>query len=71
MSKVSKNGKSKVTFELNDEKLSALRHYVTERGDVTSVEELLQSVVETAFDKSYKKYVPKQVREYIEMHKDN
>lgn len=71
MSKISKDGKSKVTFELNGEKLSALRHYVTGHSDVTSVEELLQSVVETAFDKSYKKYVPKQVRDYIDMGKNN
>lgn len=67
MSRVSKDGKSKITFELNDKKLLALRHYAVGRNDITSVEELLQSVVEAAFEKAYKKYVPKQVRDYIEI----
>lgn len=37
-----------------------------EECEITSVEDMIQSSAEDAFEKAYKKYVPKQVRDFID-----
>lgn len=50
---------------VDEEKLKSISFYANQKEMDFSLSEFLQSAVNTAIDKAFIKYVPKQVREYI------
>lgn len=50
---------------VDEEKLKSISFYAKQKDMDFSMSEFLQATVNTAVDKAFIKYVPKQVREYI------
>ncbi len=61
---------AKVTIEVDDMKLNSLKIHIQEKQkedpDIPSIEDMVQAAGAEAFDKAYHKYVPKQIRSFID-----
>lgn len=61
--------KVKITIEIDDRKAKAIKMYLDKRKgeDQPTLEKIVQDAACAAFDKTYAKVVPKDVRDFIEL----
>ena len=59
----------KITIEIDDRKAKAIKMYLDKRKgeDQPTLEQIVQESAAAAFDKTYSKVVPKDVRDFIEL----
>lgn len=53
-------------IKIDNNKLKSVSFYAEQKETDFSLEDYLQQAIDLAVDKLFKKYVPKQVREYID-----
>lgn len=61
---------AKISIEVDDTKLKSLKMFIEEKKkenpDIPSVEDMIQSAGAETFNKAYHRYVPKQIRSFID-----
>lgn len=61
---------AKLTIEIDDMKLNSLKIHIQEKRkenpDIPSIEDMVQAAGAEAFDRAYHKYVPKQIRSFVD-----